>query len=75
MRVLLIVFLFLFISALVIISNDNLHMKNSGEAKKFADVYYSWLINTGSNFFKSTAYVVKFEWLPNGNNTNSNVSK
>lgn len=69
MRVLLLVLLFLFISALVIISNGNLHMGDKIEVKKFINSYYSWLFNTGSNLFKTTAYVVKFEWLPNQNNT------
>ncbi len=64
MRVLLIVLLFLFISALVIVSNNNLHLNNGGQAKQFASLYYSWLIDTGSNVLRTTGYIVGFNWLP-----------
>ena len=69
MRIFQLLLFFLFLSSLFIISNENLHLKNSYEAKKFADLYYAWLYNFGSNIIKTTGYVVKFEWLPNNNNT------
>lgn len=74
MRILFFVFLFLFISALVIVSNDNLHLNSADQAKKFASLYYSWLLNMGNNAIKATGYVVGFQWLPNQNNTISTNS-
>ena len=72
MKFWLIVFLFLFISALVIVSNNNLHLKSVSEAKEFASLYYSWLLNTAGDVIKVTGYVVGFEWLPGGNSTATN---
>jgi len=69
MRVFLIVLLFLFVSALLIVSNEDLHLKDKNEARKFANLYYSWALNMGGNVIKTTGYIVKFEWLPNQNNT------
>lgn len=69
MRIFLIVLLFLFVSALVIISNDDLHLKNKSEAVEFSRLYYSWILSMGSNVIKTTGYIIKFEWLPNQNNT------
>jgi len=75
MKIYLIILLFLFIGALVIVSNDNLHLKSADEAKKFASLYYSWLLDTGSNMIKTTGYIVKFEWLPRDNSTIVNSTK
>jgi len=77
MRIFLIFLLFLFLSALVIVSNDNLHLKNKNEAMQFGRLYYSWLLNLGYNTYKTTGYIVKFDWLPNQNNSlnNTNESK
>lgn len=72
MRVLLLFLFFLFVSALLIISNGNLHLKEKAEAMEFGRLYYSWVIETGENIFKATAYVVKFEWLPSENNVAAN---
>ena len=75
MRISLIVLLFLFLSALVIVSNNNLHLKDKGQAKQFASLYYSWLLSTGSKMVKTTGYVVGFEWLPGRNTAPTNSSK
>jgi len=40
MKIILLIVLFLFISALVIVSNNNLHLKNKDEAKNFGSLYY-----------------------------------
>ena len=64
MRIRFFALIFLFLSAFLIISNGNLHMNNPKEAHKFADIYYSWLLGIAGNVFKSTAYVVGFDWLP-----------
>jgi len=74
MRVFLLFLFFLFISALLIVSNERLALKEKDNAMQFGRLYYSWFINMGENLFKATAYAVKFEWLPNGNNTVVNKS-
>ena len=74
MRILLLVLLFLFVSALVIVSNENLHLRNKSEALEFGRIYYSWLLSTASNAIKTTAYVVKADWLPHSAAA-TNISK
>ena len=69
MRVFLLFLFFLFISALLIVSNGNLHLKDKAEAMQFGRLYYSWIVDTTGNLFKATAYVVKFEWLPSQNSS------
>ncbi len=67
MRVLILLISFFFVSALFIISNENLHLTNKEEALKFGDLYYSWFLDIGENFFGFTGYVVKLDWLPETN--------
>lgn len=74
MRILLLFLFFLFLSALVIVSNENLHLKDKSELKKFATLYYSWIYSFGSNLVKTTAYVVKFDWIPDSDNLKINNS-
>ncbi len=76
MRVLQLFLFFLFLSSLVVISNNNLHLKDKEQAMEFGRLYYSWLYNTASNLIQTTGYVIKFDWLPNQNNTKvKNVTK
>ncbi len=41
-----------------------MHLKDGIEAREFANQYYSWLLSLTANTFRSTAYVVGFNWLP-----------
>jgi len=78
MRVFLLILFFLFVSALFIISNQNLALKEKENAMQFGRLYYNWFLNLGNNVFKTTAYVIKFEWMPNINNTSNsfdNITK
>ena len=67
MKVTMIVFKLLFLGALFIISNHNLYMNDVKDRGVFFDLYYSWLDNLFNQGFEVTSYVVKFEWLPDLN--------
>jgi len=67
MRIIFFLLVFLLLGAFFIISNNNLHLKDSEEFKKFGDIYYSWLSGLFDNFKSLTSYVVKSEWLPSNN--------
>lgn len=55
---------FLFIGALFIVSNQNLHLKNPDELSQFADLFIAWLSTILSHASKITGYVANSEWLP-----------
>jgi hypothetical protein len=67
--------LFLFVSALFIVSNENLHLRNDGEATSFLRIYYNWLIHFAGNMKDLTAYIVKFNWLPSREAPAINITK
>ncbi len=67
MRILFIIAIFLFIGALFIISNENLHLKEKEEARRFANLYYDWLFGIAENVGSFTMSAIKSEWLPDFN--------
>ena len=67
MRILLFIILFLVLGALFIISNENLHLREKQDMKEFSGLYYSWMSQLFSNFKGISGYFVKFEWLPDLN--------
>ena len=62
---------FFFISALFIISNSNLHLRDVGEREIFLDNYYIWLDNVFGQIVQTAGYVVNSKWLPENNLVNS----
>ncbi len=59
------VFLKLFvISALLIVSNNNLALADPQNRELFWDQYYSWLTVTFDHGLELTGYVVRSDWLP-----------
>lgn len=54
----------LFVGALVIIGNYDLHIGDSQERQQFFDLYSEWTGKIFSQGVETTGYVVKFEWLP-----------
>ena len=54
----------LFLGALFIISNNNLHLSNTIERETFTNLYVTWFDNLFKQGVEVTSYVVKFEWLP-----------
>jgi len=55
---------FIFIGALFIVSNQNLHLKNPEELSQFIDLFVAWLSTILSHASKITGYVANSEWLP-----------
>lgn len=56
--------LFFFVGALVIVSNENLHLSKRAEFAEFYALYYQWIIKSFSNAQGITAAVIKLDWLP-----------
>lgn len=67
MKIGIIIVKLLFLGALFIISNNNLHLKDVGEREVFFKYYSSWLENIFNQGQSVTSYVVRFEWLPKSN--------
>ena len=64
MKLRMIIIKLLFLGALFIISNNNLHLGDNVEREVFFNYYSSWLGNIFNQGQAITSYVVKFEWLP-----------
>ena len=56
--------LFLFLGALFIISNGNLHLTDHEQRLLFLREYYAWLFGFGSKVLDVQGNVVKTNWLP-----------
>ncbi|HIK00632.1 TPA: hypothetical protein H1016_03770 [archaeon] len=69
MKISLAILKFLFIGALFLVSNYNLHMNVAEERGQFFDMYTSWLGKIFDQAAEITAYVTSSSWLP-GNLTN-----
>ncbi|MEK6824868.1 MAG: hypothetical protein AABX12_02080 [Nanoarchaeota archaeon] len=54
----------LVLSALLIISNNNLALHDSAERDKFFDLYFGWLSGFYDKAVYVTGYAVRAEWLP-----------
>jgi len=54
----------LFVGALLIVSNQNLHLADETEREVFFETYFAWIGSLADQGVKVTSYVVKFEWLP-----------
>jgi len=64
MKIPIVIVKLLFLGALFIISNQNLHLLDSEQRAVFFDSYSVWLDNMFEHGREITGYVVKFEWLP-----------
>lgn len=62
---------FFFISALFIISNSDLHLRDAGEREIFFNHYYTWLDNVFGQAVQIAGYVINSKWLPENNFSNS----
>ncbi len=69
MKVTIVVLKLLFLGALFIVSNQNLHLADSTERGVFFEDYSVWLENLFGHGKEITAFVVKFEWLPSKNSS------
>jgi len=64
MKIQILIVKFIFLGALFIISNQNLHLAVASERAIFLDAYYSWIINLIHQVAQVTGYVIRFDWLP-----------
>ena len=62
--VILILIKFFLISALFIISNENLHLADPIERETFFDAYYTWLGNIFTQTKEIAGSVIDLKWLP-----------
>lgn len=74
MKIPIVVVKLLFLGALFILSNNNLHITDDIERGQFFDYYQAWIENLFSQGVEVTGYLVKFEWLPNEDNIFLNTS-
>ncbi len=71
MKFTIVIIKFLFIGALFIVSNNNLHLADKHDMSTFLSIYYSWMDNVFLNAKVLTGYVLKSEWVPSGNYSRS----
>ena len=62
--IILIIIKFFLISALFIISNGDLHLKDSGDREVFFNTYYTWLGNIFDQSIEIVGSVIDLKWLP-----------
>ena len=67
MKITLIIFKLIFLGALFIISNHELHLNDTRERTIFFEDYYSWLKTLYNQGVELVGYVVRSEWLPVNN--------
>jgi hypothetical protein len=75
MKLAIFVLKFFFISALLIVSNENLALKDSEAREQFFSYYFAWAGNFFDNARQMTAYVVKSAWLPDTSSLASDLEK
>ncbi len=68
MRISIILVKLIFIGALLIIANHNLHLNNPIEREVFYSEFFGWFDNLYQSSLGIVGYVARSEWLP------SNVS-
>jgi hypothetical protein len=74
MRIRVIILLFLLVGVFFIVSNNDLHLNETKDMQKFVSLFYSWLSGLFNNMKDITGYVIKANWLPQGNPVAVNVS-
>ncbi len=65
--IILIILKFFLISALFIVSNENLHLNDNIKRRKFLDIYSTWL---GRIFYQTQGIIdstLSLKWLPQNN--------
>ena len=73
MKTYLFILKFLFIGALFIISNNNLHLADIHERDVFYNSFYSWITGLLGHATQITGYVTKSEWLPQSDIPQQNI--
>ena len=64
MRLLLFITLFFVLSALLIISNNNLALYKQENIERFSELYFDWINTLYMNSQAITGEIIKLDWLP-----------
>jgi hypothetical protein len=64
MKTFLIILVFFCLTALLIISNNGLAMRDEGNFEEFKELYVGWLNKVYQNMQGITGQVIKLDWLP-----------
>ncbi|MEK6906784.1 MAG: hypothetical protein AABW81_04130 [Nanoarchaeota archaeon] len=64
MRIFVIIIVFLAVSALLIISNNNLKMYQQEDITKFSNLYLKWTDKIYGNLLLISRDIAKSDWLP-----------
>ena len=58
------ILIFFILSALLIVSNNNLALYDKGNLEKFSELYFNWVNQLYLNGQLVTGQVIKMEWWP-----------
>ena len=64
MKIFIFIFMFFILSALLIISNNNLALHEKENLNQFSEIYTDWLNQVYINTQTITGNIVKMDWLP-----------
>ena len=64
MKFLMLFFMFFILSGLLIISNVNLNLGDSGKLQEFGNLWIKWIGKVSSNFISITGHAVGLDWKP-----------
>jgi len=56
--------MFLMLSALLIISNNNLALYKEENRESFFGLYFSWLDQVYTNVYTITGKIIEMKWIP-----------
>jgi hypothetical protein len=64
MRIAIFLVIFFIISALMIVSNNNLSLYKNENLPKFSQLYIQWLGSIYQNIITTSEYTIRLDWLP-----------
>ena len=64
MKILIFMLLFLIVSGLILVNNNDLHLADKEDLKIFSELYSGWFSQVYSNVFSITGHVSKLSWFP-----------
>jgi len=64
MKFFIILFIFLFLGALLIISNNNISFSNEDQGKEFVSLWFNWFSELFKNVKSVTGYAIGYDWMP-----------
>jgi hypothetical protein len=64
MKLTILIFMFVILGCLLVISNNNLAFSNSENVIKFGELFGDWITHILSNFKHMTGEVVVLNWSP-----------